>query len=185
MKQENLIIFTGPSGVGKSTVEKYFLDDKSLNLSFSVSATTRPIREGEIEGGNYFFHTKEEFLKRVENGDFLEWVEYAGNYYGTLKSEIARMLNEGKRIFLEIEIIGAKELMKKYPNATTIFLLPPDFETLKSRLISRKSDTIDIIKERLDIAKVELSQVELFKHKVLNDDPKEAAKRIKDIIKRI
>lgn len=185
MKQENLIIFTGPSGVGKSTVEKYFLDDKSLNLSFSVSATTRPMREGEENGKNYFFLTKEIFLEKVNQGDFLEWVEYAGNYYGTLKSEIDRMLDSNKKIFLEIEIIGAKELMEKYPKATTIFLLPPDFDTLKSRLISRKSDTIDIIKKRLDIAKVELSQVELFEHKVLNDDPKEAAKRIKDIIKRI
>ncbi len=185
MKQENLIIFTGPSGAGKSTVEKYFLNDQDLNLSFSVSATTRPIREGEIDGKNYFFLTKEEFLKRVKQEEFLEWVEYAGNYYGTLKSEIDYMLKNNKKIFLEIEIIGAKKLMTMYPKATTIFLLPPDFDTLKLRLISRKSDTIDIIEKRLDIAKVELSQVELFKHKVLNDDPKEAAKRIKDIIKRI
>ncbi len=185
MKTEKLVIFTGPSGAGKSTVEKLFLSDHKLNLHFSVSATTRPKRVNEVDGVNYWFLTKDEFVQKISNNEFIEWAKYAGNYYGTLKSEVDDNLKAGKIIFLEIEVIGAKNIMKLYEGATTIFLMPPTYFDLEKRLLNRKTDSLDVIKKRLEIAKKELDESKYFKHIIINDDSNRAANEIRDILKKI
>ena len=185
MNEKKLIIFTGPSGVGKSTVEKYFINDESLNIHFSVSATTRKKRKDEVNGKSYYFISRDEFLMRVRDGEFLEWAEYAGNLYGTLLSEVSENIKIGKNVFLEIEIVGAKNVISIFKDATTIFLLPPSFEELSKRLHNRKTDSSEVIKERLLIAENEVNSASLFKYNIVNNIPEETANKIKKIIKSI
>ncbi len=185
MNEQNILIFSGPSGVGKNTVSKYFLNDSELNIYPSISATTRKKRKEETNGKEYYFLTVEEFQTKINNNEFVEWAKYVDNYYGTLKSEIIDKINNNRMVYLEIEIIGVKNILKIFPNATTIFLSPPSIEELEKRLISRKTETKDIIKKRISKAKEEISQKDLFKYVVINDEPERAAEEIKNIIKRV
>ncbi len=185
MNDKRLIVFTGPSGVGKATVEKFFINDKDLNLHFSISATTRLPREGEVDGVHYHFLSREDFVQNIADEQFVEWAEYAGNYYGTLKSEIKNNIEKGKTVFLEIEVVGAKRIMNLFEDCTTIFLAPPSLDDLKQRLINRNTDSIEVIEERLKIAKGELDAAKFFKHVVINYDPQRAANKIKQIIAKI
>ncbi len=185
MDDKKLIVFTGPSGVGKATVEQYFINDEDLNLHFSISATTRPKRIGEENGVHYHFLTREEFENRIAENEFVEWAEYAGNYYGTLKSEIENNIKNGKIVLLEIEVIGAKNIMNLYEDCTTIFLAPPSLEDLEKRLMKRNTDSENAIRSRLKIAKKELEAAKHFKYVVVNDDPQRAGEEIKQIIRKI
>ncbi|MBR4164607.1 MAG: guanylate kinase, partial [Solobacterium sp.] len=134
-----LIVISGPSGVGKGTVIKNFIDDPELKLAFSVSMTTREKRAGEEEGVNYYYVSKEEFLKAKENGELLESAEFVGNYYGTPVKEVERIRNEGKNVLLEIEVQGCRQVREKVPDAIPIFIIPPSMEELEKRIRGRNT----------------------------------------------
>lgn len=186
MKRGKLIIFCGPSGSGKGTVEKGFINDKEFNFHFSVSATTRKIREREIDGENYHFLSKKEFEEWINDNRFLEWAKYIDNYYGTPLEPVEKMLDNGKNVFLEIEIVGVKEAIKKIPSAITIFLSPPSIDVLRKRLESRGTETIEEINKRVSRAKEEIkfsTNKEIFKFNVINVNVNDAINEIKDIIR--
>ncbi|MBN3534431.1 guanylate kinase [Mycoplasma procyoni] len=183
-----LVILAGPSGVGKGTIEKILFDDKQLNLKFSVSATTRKIREGEKDGIHYYFITKEDFQKRIDNQEFIEWNEHFNNRYGTLQSEIVNIHNAGFLPFLEVETIGALNVMQYYKDRNmedsviSIFLAPPSMEELKRRILNRGTEDIEEIYIRIAKAEQEMMEIEKFKYVVINETPEQAAKEIKEII---
>ena len=183
-KKGILIVFSGPSGVGKGTVLKKFINDENLKLSYSVSMTTRPKRNGEIEGINYFYVSKDEFKKAIEEQKLLEYAYFVGNYYGTPIDNVNRLLNEGKNVLLEIEVQGALQVMEKVKDALTIFIVPPSMEELEKRIRGRNTETEEVIKERLDKAKLEMTMLNKYKYVVCNDDPEKAALTISNIIKR-
>lgn len=187
MKLGKLIVFCGPSGSGKGTVEKKFLYDPEFNFHFSISATTRKPRPNEVEGSHYHFLTKPEFEKWIEEDKFIEWAEFINNYYGTPIGPVKKMLAEGKNVFLEIEILGVLQVVEKMPEAITIFLAPPSIEELKKRLILRGTETPEIINDRVARAKEEIKYSDdksVFKYKVINDDVDKAAEEIKEIIRK-
>ncbi len=182
-----LIVFCGPSGSGKGTVEKKFLHDPEFNFHFSVSATTREAREGEVDGNHYHFLTKQDFEKWIEEDKFLEWAEFINNYYGTPIEPVKKMLQEGKNVFLEIEILGVLQVIKKMPEAVTIFLAPPSIEELEKRLRDRGTETEEVLTNRVNRAKEEIKYADdksVFKYKVINDQVDTAAEEIKEIIRR-
>ena len=139
MSRGLLIILSGPSGVGKGTIRKYFENNRKLNLAYSTSMTTREPRNGEIDGKDYFFTTREKFQEAVRNGELLEYAEFVGNFYGTPLSEVERLRDEGKNVLLEIEVQGAKQVQKKCPEAISIFIIPPSMDELEKRIRGRKS----------------------------------------------
>ena len=176
-----IFVISGPSGVGKGTVVGQVL--KRLdNIYLSVSATTRKIREGEKEGVNYFFKTKQEFQEMINSDQFLEWAEFAGDFYGSPKSNINSYLSSGKDVILEIEIQGAKQIKEKCPDSVLIFLAPPSFEVLEERLIKRQTDSIEKVKIRLEKAREEMNETKLFHYLVVNDELKEAVDKVISII---
>lgn len=177
-----IFVLTGPSGVGKGTIVQGLLKNVE-NIYLSVSASTREKREGEKEGVNYFFKTKEEFEKMIKEDEFLEWAEFAGNYYGSPKFQINNYLSCGKDILLEIEVQGAKQIKLKCPDAILIFLAPPSFEALEERLIKRQTESLDKVKIRLKKAKEEMKEVSLFNYLVVNDKLDEAIENVTSIIK--
>lgn len=184
MKKGLLIIFSGPSGVGKGTILNDLLNTKYLKLSYSVSMTTRSPRPGEVNGKNYFFVTKEEFENAIKNKELLEHAEFVGNYYGTPKSYVDEQRAKGKNIILEIETKGAKQVIKKYgDDVLSIYVVPPSIEELENRLIGRNTESKDVIKKRVAKAKRELKSLDMFKYVVVNDDLKKTEKEIKNIIK--
>jgi guanylate kinase len=142
-----MLVVSGPAGSGKGTVNAKLLARE--DFAFSVSATTRAARPGEVDGVNYHFITKEEFERRIENGDMLEYTEYCGNYYGTPRKEAEEVLRAGKNLILEIEVEGAVNVKKKFPDAVLFFVTAPSVEELRSRLIGRNTETEEVIKERL------------------------------------
>ena len=164
-----LFVISGSSGVGKGTLIKKFLE-KNPDIKLSISYTTRAPRPGEEHGVNYFFTTKDEFEKAVENGEFLEWANFSGNYYGTSAHYVEKTLNNGNNVLLEIDTQGALQIMKKYPNAEYIFILPPSLKDLENRLRGRGTETEDAIQKRLSAVKKELETSNLFTHKVVNDN---------------
>ena len=176
-----IFVISGPSGVGKGTVVDQVLKNVD-NIYLSVSATTRQMREGEKEGVNYFFKTKEEFQDMISSDQFLEWAEFTGDFYGSPKSNINNYLSCGKDVILEIEIQGAKQIKQKCPDAVLIFLAPPSFEVLEERLIKRKTESIDKVKIRLNKAKQEMKETGLFHYIVVNDDLKKAVDNVIGII---
>lgn len=184
MKKGLLIILSGPSGVGKGTVRELFMNDPQLNLSYSVSMTTRPKRQGERDGIDYFFVSKEDFLEAIKNDELLEYAEFVGNYYGTPQQYVEKLRNEGKNVVLEIEVEGAKQVTKKCPDALTIFIIPPSLAELERRIRGRRSEPEEIIQKRLAKATKELELVSDYKYVVCNEDPHLAADIIKLIIKR-
>ncbi len=182
MKKGLLIIYSGPSGVGKSTVREEFFKDETLRLTYSISMTTRKPREGERDGVDYFFVTKEEFEEAVERGELLEHACFVSNYYGTPVGYVEKLRNEGKNVILEIEIEGAKQVMKKVPEAVSIFILPPSIEELKNRIRGRGSETEESFNGRVETALKEIAQKDIYKYQVVNRDIKETAEEIKKII---
>ncbi|MGM9913572.1 guanylate kinase [Floccifex sp.] len=184
MKRGLLVIISGPSGVGKGTVRKYFEKKEELNLVYSTSMTTRKPRNGEVNGKDYFFVSREEFLKAIDNHELLEYAEFVGNYYGTPISEVNRLRDEGKNVLLEIEVQGAKQVQEKCPDAISIFIIPPSLEELEKRIRGRNSEPEEIVQQRLSKAEKELKLVNQYKYIVCNDDPELAASLIETIILR-
>ncbi len=185
MNRGLLVIVSGPSGVGKGTVVKELMKDKSLNLSYSISMTTRQPRNGEVDGRDYFFVSKEGFERKIEHDELLEFAKFVNNYYGTPKAYVEQMLDSGHNILLEIETNGARQVMEKMKgnNVVSIFLLPPSLYELEARIRNRRTETEEVIKERLDKGSKELQLKSLYDYNVVNDVPELAAKRIAEIIK--
>lgn len=179
-KKGLLIIISGPSGVGKGTVCKELV--KYFNAWFSVSVTTRGKRDGEIEGKDYFFVTKEEFEQKIKDNDFLEYATYNNNYYGTLKSKINEKLNEKIDVFAEIEVNGAKNIKEIYKDSVLIYILPPSLKELEERLRGRNTENEETIKNRMNITKEEIKQINIYDYAVVNDNLENTIEKIKDII---
>ena len=173
-----LFVISGPSGVGKGTMVARLASKGEL--IFSVSCTTRAPREGEVDGVHYFFLSEEEFLRRAENREFLEYDNHFGNYYGTLRSFIEEKLKEGS-VILDLDVVGALNLKKEYPEAVLVMLLPPDKEALKLRLIHRHSETPHQIEDRLSRVDYELSLQDKFDYTVLNDEVEKAEEKLREI----
>lgn len=177
----NLIVFTGPSGVGKGTIVRELFKEVD-KLGFSVSVTTREQRPGEEEGKNYFFRTHEEFDELIEKDRLLEWAEFVGNKYGTPKDFVFQKLKSGVDVLLEIEVQGAIQVKEKFPEAVMIFLVPPNLNELETRLRKRNTESNEKIKLRLAKAKEEMQHTEFFEYIVINDDAMRAAKEVKNVI---
>ncbi|MGY3749993.1 guanylate kinase [Vagococcus acidifermentans] len=177
-----LIVLSGPSGVGKGTVRKALFESDDNDFEYSVSMTTRQKRAGEQEGVDYFFRTREEFEQLIASGEMLEYAEYVGNYYGTPLEYVNKTLEEGKDVFLEIEVQGAMKVKEKVPDGVFIFLTPPDLVELKSRIVGRGTDDMAVINERMEIAKAEIEMMRHYDYAVVNDQVSLAVDRIKKII---
>ena len=173
-----LFVISGPSGVGKGTMVKRLASKGEL--AFSVSCTTRAPREGETDGVHYFFLSEEEFLKRAANNEFLEYDNHFGNYYGTLRSFVEEKL-KNESVILDLDVVGALNLKRAYPEAVLVMLLPPDKEALKERLIHRHSETPEQIDDRLARVEYELSLKDRFDYTVLNDKADEAEQQLREI----
>ena len=175
-----LLVISGPSGSGKGTVIGRLLEKRD-DFVYSVSATTRTPRNGEIDGVNYYFIGRDEFETRIASGMMLEFAEYCGNYYGTPKKEVYEQLENGKNVILEIEVNGAKQIREKCPDAVLLMIAPPDFATLESRLRGRGDNVPEeVILRRLEAARYELSQLSKYDYIVINGNDKidDAADRI-------
>lgn len=181
-KKQKLFVISGSSGVGKGTVIKEFLKRNS-NFSLSVSYTTREKREGEIDGINYFFISKQEFLKSLNNNEFLEWAEFSGNCYGTKKEFINDSLAKNKDLILEIDTQGALQIKEKMPSAVLIFIAPPSYQDLELRLRLRNTESEDVITKRLEFVKLEIKNSEMFDYKIVNDTVDNAIFELEKIIK--
>lgn len=179
-----LIIFSAPSGSGKSTIINYLLQ-QGLNLRFSISATSRAPRGNERNGVEYYFMTPDEFRRHIAAGDFLEYEEvYADKFYGTLKSEVERILNEGGNVIFDVDVVGGCNIKKFYgERALSLFIQPPSIEELKRRLISRGTDSADVIENRLAKASYELSFASKFDAVIVNDDLKKAEEKTLRLIR--
>jgi guanylate kinase len=164
-----LLVLSSPSGGGKTTIAKNLLQARD-DLAYSVSATTRPRREGERDGVDYHFIARDEFLRRVEAGAFLEWATYAGNLYGTLRSEIDRILGRGRTAVLDIEIEGARQIRASFPNSLQVFVLPPSAEVLVGRLAGRNTEPAAVIRDRITRAADELAAVAEYDYAIVNED---------------
>jgi len=180
-----LIIFSAPSGAGKSTLVKYLLQ-QGLPLQFSISATSRAPRGEEKNGVEYYFLTPEEFRARIANGDFLEYEEvYPDKFYGTLKSEVDRILQEGKNVVFDVDVKGGLNIKKIYGDrALSIFVMPPSVEELRHRLEKRGTDTPEVIEKRLSKAEYEMSFAPEFDVIVMNDDFDRAKAQVLDLVKK-
>lgn len=180
-----LILISGPSGVGKGTVRKILMKDKSLNLAYSISMTTREKREDEKDGKDYFFVTKEYFEKQIEENKFLEHAYFVGHYYGTPKDYVENLRNKGKNVIVEVETRGARQIMSKVHEGKmiSIFLNAPSFDELEKRIKGRQTEDKEVIQKRLNKAKSEIELKGLYDFEVINDDPNKAAEEIANIIK--
>ena len=178
-----LIVISGPSGVGKGTVRKALFEMKNHNLTYSVSMTTRKIRPGEKDGRDYYFVSREEFERKIDEGKFLEHAEFVGNYYGTPLDKVDALLDEGKEVVLEIEVDGALQVKKKMPDCVMIFLVPPGKQALYDRLRGRGTESEDVIEERIQKANREFKKAKLYDYIVVNDEVMNAADRIMAIIR--
>lgn len=176
-----LIVFSGPSGVGKDTILSKLMD-VNKNIKLSISATTRPKRGYEENGKDYYFFNEAQFLDMVNKGEMLEFANYCGNYYGTPKRFVDEFLDEGFDVLLEIETDGALDVMKKCNNVISIFVLPPSIEELKNRLVNRGSDEDATILRRLEKAKIEIERAPAYKYTVVNDDIDDCVNEISNII---
>ena len=184
MEKGLLIILSGPSGVGKGTVRKYIQSKNKVDVHFSVSMTTRAPRPNEVDGVDYFFVSKDEFLDRVKNGKLLEYAEFVGNYYGTPKDIVEDLRNKGVNVLLEIEINGATQVMEKVKDdrVVSFFLMPPSIRRLEERIRARKSEPEEIIKMRLDKGKKEMKLAEKYDYTIVNDRINRAGDKIISIL---
>ena len=184
MKKGLLIILSGPSGVGKGTVRQEIMKDKSLNLVYSISMTTRPARAGEINGVDYYFVDRRTFEERISSDNFLEYAEFVGNYYGTPRDKVEKLREQGINVFLEIETWGANQVLSKVkdPGVISFFLMPPSFQALEDRIRNRRSESEEVIKERLDKGRKEMTMTDNYDYVITNDSVQRAAQEIKSII---
>ena len=180
MKKGRFIVISGPSGVGKGTILNVIL--KEVNGWFSVSMTTRGIREGEVDGVNYYFISKEEFKKKIVNSEMLEYNIYNDNYYGTPKDKILEKLNSGIDVFLEIDVNGARNIKNIFPDALLIYIAPPSIDELRDRLLNRGTEDETTINKRLEIANEELKQTDFYDHVIINDNLDKAIDNVREII---
>ncbi len=178
-----LVVISGPSGVGKGTVRKALFEMPKHNLTYSVSMTTRAKRPGERDGIDYYFVSREEFLKRVDEGKFLEHAEFVGNYYGTPLDKVNERLEDGQEVVLEIEVEGALQVKKKVPDCVMIFIVPPGKEALYQRLRKRGTESEDVIQQRIEKANREFKLAKYYDYIVVNDEVSNAADRIMAIIR--
>lgn len=181
MKKGKTFIISGPSGVGKSTVLKALLD-KRKDLYFSISATTRPPRPGEIDGVHYHFLDVDTFRKWIADDDFLEYAEYVGNFYGTPKKFVDIAMNRGQDVILDIEVQGAIQVCSKRPDTVRVFIAPPSWSELERRLTERGTDTPEKVQKRLLRAKVEFQTAHTYDYFVINDTVEEAVRELDAII---
>lgn len=182
-KRGMLVLYTGSSGVGKGTIMQELLK-RDKNIRLSVSNTTRSPREGELDGVHYNFVTKEQFDSLIQKDGYLEYAEYCGNYYGTPKQQVEDLLSQGYDVFLEIEVCGGLQIMEKYPDVLSIFVLPPSIDTLEKRLRRRGTEDEETILKRLGEAKREIECSEKYKYVVVNDRLEDAVDEILDILKK-
>ena len=182
MKNFNqLIILTGPSGVGKGTIIKKIVK-KDNRFWVSISATTRKPRKGEVEGENYYFLSTSKFEEMIDKKLLIEWAKFAGNYYGTLLKPVVEKINEGFKVILEIEVEGAEQIRKKFPDALSIFLMPPSKNELEKRIRNRGTDKEDSIIKRLERASFEMDSAKEFDHVITNLNVDETVKKIFEVI---
>lgn len=177
-----LIVFSGPSGVGKGTVRQEIFSTPDHKFEYSVSMTTRTQRPGEVDGKDYFFRSREEFEELIRNGQMLEYAEYVGNYYGTPLTYVNETLDKGIDVFLEIEVQGALQVKKKVPDAVFIFLTPPDLNELEERLVGRGTDSEEVIAQRIERAREEIALMSEYDYAIVNDKVPLAAERVKRVI---
>ncbi|MGV3464381.1 MAG: guanylate kinase [Heyndrickxia sp.] len=183
MKEKGLlIVLSGPSGVGKGTVRKAIFSQGNTQFEYSISMTTRKPREGEVNGVDYFFKSREEFEGLIAQDKLLEYAEYVGNYYGTPVDYVKETLEAGKDVFLEIEVQGAKQVREKFPDGLFIFLAPPSLNELQSRIVTRGTETDDLIQNRMKEARKEIELMSLYDYVVENDQVEAACNRIKAIV---
>lgn len=174
-KRGVLFVFSGPSGVGKGTLKAKLFEEFADRIAYSVSATTRGPREGEVDGKDYFFISRQEFERRVKNNEFLEHAEFAGNSYGTPRAYVEKLLDSGMNVVLEIDVQGALQVMKSMPECVSVFILPPSFEELEHRLRGRGTETEEKVRERLETAKRELPYAPQYDYQIVNGGDIEAA----------
>lgn len=177
-----LIVLSGPSGVGKGTVRKAIFDDPETDFEYSISMTTRNQRIGEVDGVDYFFKSREEFEALIKEDAFIEYAEYVGNYYGTPVQYVRDTMDAGKDVFLEIEVQGARQVRKKFPEALFIFLAPPTLEHLEQRLIGRGTESQEVIQNRINEARKEVEMMNLYDYVVINDEVMEAKQKVQTIV---
>lgn len=184
-KRGLLIILSGPSGVGKGTIRRQIMKMTDIKLHYSISMTTREPRRHEVDGVDYYFVTDEEFKQHVKNNDFLEWAEFVGHKYGTPKTKVEELRNEGKNVFLEIEINGANQVLSKVDpeGVVSIFLMPPSLKQLEERIRRRKTESEELIQKRLQKGIREIKEAHKYDYVVINDRIKRAAAEILDIIR--
>lgn len=181
-KRGLLIVLSGPSGVGKGTVRAAIFAKEGQDFVYSISATTRSPREGEVDGMDYFFKTREEFEAMIENKQLLEYAEYVGNYYGTPLAYVEEMLSRGRDVFLEIEVQGALQVREVMPDGVFIFLTPPDLNELECRIVNRGTDSDEVIAKRMKTAREELALMKYYDYSVVNDTVDNAVRKIEAII---
>lgn len=183
-KKGAVIVISAPSGTGKTTIIKNILKDFP-GLVFSVSATTRKKRDNEINGVDYYFLSSEEFKRKIDKNEFIEWEEVYGYRYGTLKNIIEENISKGKPVIMELEVKGALSIKKIYKNAVLIFIAPPNFEELVNRLKNRQTEDYEELNKRIERAKMELSMMNKFDYLVENKDLNKAVSEVKSLIKNI
>jgi guanylate kinase len=183
-KKGTVIAVSAPSGTGKTTIVRKILKDYP-EIVFSVSATTRKRRDNEIDGVHYFFISEDEFKKKIKHNEFVEWEQFYDYYYGTFRSFIEGCVNEGKSVILEIDVHGALEIKRIYPEAVLIFIAPPSLQELLNRLLNRQTESEEDLKKRIDRAKMELSLSYKFDYLVVNNDLSSAYSEIKVLIEKI
>ncbi|WP_409292171.1 guanylate kinase [Peribacillus sp. SCS-37] len=177
-----LIVLSGPSGVGKGTVRKEIFCRPDTAFEYSISMTTRKPREGEIDGVDYFFKSRDEFEELIEQGKLLEYAEFVGNYYGTPVDYVRQTLEDGKDVFLEIEVQGARQVREKFPDGLFIFLAPPSLTELQNRITTRGTESEELITRRMNAAKAEIEMMDLYDYVVENDKVENACERINAIV---
>ncbi|MBW3113927.1 guanylate kinase [Bacillus sp. MCCB 382] len=183
MKEKGLlIVLSGPSGVGKGTVRKAIFSQEDTKFEYSISMTTRKPREGEVDGVDYFFKSREDFEALITEGKLLEYAEFVGNYYGTPVDYVRETLDAGKDVFLEIEVQGAQQVRDKFPEGLFIFLAPPSLSELQNRLVTRGTETDDLIQGRMNTARKEIEMMNLYDYIVENDQIEHAVDKIKSIV---
>jgi len=183
-KKGVLFVISGPSGVGKGTINKRLFEEFGEKVAYSVSATTRGPREGEVDGREYFFISRQEFENRIANNEFLEHAEYAGNCYGTPRSYVLSLLGRGVSVILEIDVQGAMQVKRRMPESVSVFILPPSFEELESRLRGRGTETPEKIETRLAAARREIEMAPAYDYRIVNDDIDAAYARLREIFVR-